>query len=432
MRGKTEKFINYIKDHKMSLLILAVFVIMAVSIRSQEQQEAGEFQGVVEREAETGNTQNRSFSFHLEEGDVADEIGEQELEIEVSPLQLDREEAFELLDEAVSLWEASYLGDNGSADEVLTDLVLPASFCDDLVSVSYESSDYEVLQTDGTVTTESLDAGGEIVELTARFSYGDYTRIETAGLKIMPPEEGSAEWVIRELEREVSQTEEDSREEESFSLPDAVAGYRVIWEPGDSSTWVWFLLLGVVAFICLEMRGRQEERDRLKKRNARLELEYPQMVDQFEVLLESGMTIRKAWERILMRDRLAAAKKNGRKTGKKTGKKKQTSGVYLEEMWITYLEIREGRGEKEAYERFGKRIGLMPYKRFSSILTQNLSKGTQNVKELLKKESEEALEMRKTRARKLGEEAGSKMLFPMLVMMCLILLILLVPALTSL
>ncbi len=426
MRGKYEKAVNFIKDHKMSLLILAVFVIMAVSIRSQEQQEAEEFQGVVEREAEDGSTQSRSFSFHLEEGAVADEIGEQQLEIEVSPLQLDREEAFELLDEAVAVWEESYLGENGSAGEVLLDLNLPTSLCGGLVSVSYETSDYEVLQTDGTVTTESLDSGGEVVELTARFSYGDYTRIETAGLRIMPPEEGSAEWVIRELEREVAQTEEDSREEGSFSLPDAVAGYRVVWEIGDSSTWVWFLLLGAVAFICLEMRGRQEERDRLKKRNARLELEYPQMVDQFAVLLESGMTIRKAWERILMRGRLAAA---GKKTGRK---KKQASCVYLEEMWITYIEIREGRGEKEAYERFGSRIGLMPYKRFSSILTQNLSKGTQNVKELLKKESEEALETRKTRARKLGEEAGSKMLFPMLVMMCLILLILLVPALTSL
>ncbi len=426
MREKLETVVNAVKDHKMSLLILAVFVIMAVSIRSQEQKEAEEFHGVVEREPETGNTQSRNFSFHLEEGDVADEIGEQKLEVEVSPLQLDRDQAFELLDEAVAVWEESYLGENGSADEVREDLILPASMCDDLVTVSYESSDYEVLQTDGTVTTDSLDPEGEIVELTARFSYGDYTRIETAGLRIMPPEEGSAEWVLKELEREVAQTEEDSREEESFSLPDAVGGYRVIWEPGDSSTWIWFLLLGVVAFICLEMRGRQDEKERLKKRNARLELEYPQMVDQFAVLLESGMTIRKAWERILMSGRLAAA---GKKSGKK---KKQASCVYLEEMWITYLEIREGRGEKEAYERFGSRIGLMPYKRFSSILTQNLSKGTQDVRELLRKESEEALEMRKTRARKLGEEAGSKMLFPMLVMMCLILLILLVPALTSL
>ena len=40
--------------------------------------------------------------------------------------------------------------------------------------------------------------------------------------------------------------------------------------------------------------------------------------------------------------------------------------------------------------------------------------------------------MRKNRARKAGEEAGTKMLFPMLVMLVLILLVLLLPALTGL
>lgn len=74
----------------------------------------------------------------------------------------------------------------------------------------------------------------------------------------------------------------------------------------------------------------------------------------------------------------------------------------------------------------------MPYKRFSSILAQNLSKGTRDMKELLQKESLEALDMRKNRARRLGEEAGAKLLFPMLVMLLMILLPLLLPALTSL
>ncbi len=425
MREKMAKAVKAVKEHKNSLLILTVFVFLAVVIRNQEMQEAEDFQGVVEREDETGDIQSRTFSFHLEEGDMADEIGERELDLDVSPLQLDREEAFALLEEAVTEWEDSCLGENESAEEVRQDLFLPTSFCDGLVTVSYESSDYDVLQTDGTVTTDSLSSEGEIVELTARFSYGDYTRIETIGVQILPPPEGSAEWILREVEREASQTEEDSREQEAFSLPDTVGEYRVIWDLGESSTWIWFLFLGAVAVFCLEWRGRQAEKDRKKKRDARLELEYPQMVDQFSVLLESGMTIRKAWERILMRGRLSAS-------GKKRKKKKQDSPVYLEEMWITYREIREGRGEREAYERFGNRIGLMPYKRFSSILTQNLSKGTRDVKELLEKESEDALEMRKTRARKLGEEAGTKMLFPMLVMLLLILLILLVPALTSL
>ncbi len=428
MRKKIGQIAETLKKHKTSLLLLAVFVMLAVAIRSRDLREAETFYGVVEREPAAGNTQNRSFFFHLEEGQetAAGEFGEQELCLEISPLRLERDEAFELLDEAVAEWEESVLGENPSAEEVRQDLVLPAALGGGLVAVSYESSDYEVLDTNGTVTTGDLEPEGTLVELTARFSYDDYTRIETAAFRILPPAGGSAEWILRELEREAVRTEEDSREEAAFALPDSVGGYRVIWEQGESSVWIWFLFLGGVAVFCLEWRGRQEESSRQKKRLASLEDEYPQMVDQFAVLLESGMTIRKAWERILLR-----AGRSG--TGKTAGSRKKKGGcVYLEEMWVTYREIREGRGEREAYERFGDRIGLMSYKRFSSILTQNLSKGTRDVRELLRKEADEALQMRKSRARRLGEEAGTKMLFPMLVMLMLILLILLMPALTSL
>ncbi len=427
MREKTAQFAGLIKKHRLAMLIFALFLLLAMAMRMQDLREAESFEGIVERESMNGSTQSQSFSYHVEEaeegdGAVSEELGEQELSLEVSPVQLEREEAFALLRQAVETWEEEYLGENASVDEVRSDLLLPTDMCDGLVMVRYESSNYDVLNTDGTVTMDTLEAEGELVELTARFSYGDYTQIETIGLHVLPPMEGSAEWVVSELAKEASRTEEDSREEEAFSLPDAVGGYRIVWEQGESSTWIFFLLLGGLAVFCLEMRERQQEKERLKKRNARLEQEYPQMVDQFAVLLESGMTIRRAWERILLRNH---------PDKKDLARKGQKDAVYLEEMWITYREMREGCSEREAYERFGDRIGLMPYKRFASILTQNLSKGTRDVKELLGKESDDALEARKVRARKLGEEAGTKMLFPMLVMLLLILLILLVPAISS-
>ncbi len=416
------------KEHKLSLLVLALFLVLALAARMQNLEEVRSFSGTVEREDPDGETQTESFSFHLEEETgtedaVTGEIGEQELELEIAPLALEREEAFAYLQQAAEEWEEIYLGDNPSVNEVRVDLDLPSALCDGMVTVDYESSDYEVLTADGIVTTESLPTEGTMTELTARFSCGEYTQMESRTLCILPPKEGSVDWVLSELDREAAQTEEDTRKEQTFSLPDTVGTYRVVWEQKEDNAWIYFLLLGGVAVFCLEWRGRQQEKDRQKKRMAQLELEYPQMVDQFAVLLESGMSVRKAWERILL---------GAHRAGQNGNRKKGEERVYLEEMWITYREMREGRGEREAYERFGNRIGLMPYKRFSSILTQNLSKGTQDVKEQLQRESAEALEERKRRAQKLGEEAGTKMLFPMMVMLLLILLILLLPALTSL
>ncbi len=442
---KNHKIMKMLETHKKSVLIFGLFVLLSAGMWLKDQADRGNFEGIVEREAGGGAAQSRIYSFRLEKdtdaetsseestvfggGNVSggqdDELADSgELELDVFPVQPDFGEAFALLEEAVDAWEAVFLGENDSVNEVRENLVLPSEICDGLVLISYESSDYGVLQTDGTIETDTLTDEGALVELTAVFSYGEYEQIETVTLRILPPAEGSADWIYSELEKAAQQAEEESREEDSFSLPESIAGYRIVWEENREYQWLYFLLIGAVLVICLEQREKQAEKERKKKRMEQLEYAYPQMVDQFSVLIDSGMTIRGAWERILKKDTYAGY---GNAAKNRSGNR-----ALMEEMWITYREIREGRGEREAYERFGSRIGLMSYKRFSSILAQNLSKGTRDMKELLQKESLEAMEMRKNRARRLGEEAGTKLLFPMLVMLMLILLVLLLPALTSL
>ena len=61
-------------------------------------------------------------------------------------------------------------------------------------------------------------------------------------------------------------------------------------------------------------------------------------------------------------------------------------------------------------------------------LSQNLRKGTKGLSELLKLESIQAFEERKARAKRLGEEAGTKLLLPMFLMLAVVLIIVIVPA----
>ena len=62
---------------------------------------------------------------------------------------------------------------------------------------------------------------------------------------------------------------------------------------------------------------------------------------------------------------------------------------------------------------------------------QNLNKGTRGMQQLLKKEVEDAFEERKRIARKKGEEAGTKLLIPMVMMLAVVIAIVAVPALMS-
>ena len=91
-------------------------------------------------------------------------------------------------------------------------------------------------------------------------------------------------------------------------------------------------------------------------------------------------------------------------------------------------EMKDGVSESRALEHFGKRCRLLPYLRFASVMTQNLKKGAEGILAILEKESLEALEQRKERALQLGERAGTKLLFPMMLMLGIVMAIIMVPA----
>ena len=99
-----------------------------------------------------------------------------------------------------------------------------------------------------------------------------------------------------------------------------------------------------------------------------------------------------------------------------------------EEMLHTLHEIRDGVGELKAYENFGNRCSLSIYRRLSALIVQNVRKGAQGMQKLLEQEEWESYEQRKAQARQAGEEAGTKLLFPMGIMLVVVLVILVVPA----
>ena len=73
----------------------------------------------------------------------------------------------------------------------------------------------------------------------------------------------------------------------------------------------------------------------------------------------------------------------------------------------------------------------MPYMRFSSLITQNLRKGAEGILVILEKEAYESMTERKQAALRAGEKAGTKLLFPMILMLGLVMSIIMVPAFMS-
>ena len=398
------------KQHKISILAGVLFGVLTLAMWSQQTGQNQESAGWVSRGEEGTGAEQKVLTYQAEQGT------EQEVEVEVQAVQRSEKAARKLLEEAVQEWELQYLGENESADQVYRTLNLPATMKDGLVQVTYEMDPGNLVLDDGTIENEQVSENGQVVSLQAEFACQEYVRVEIYNLYVVPPPQGSDVWIQMQVKKMLQQAEAKNRTKAGFQLPKSVGDMKIQWQSNQSRDWIWMIVLGCVAVPGLEWQKKEKKRKAEKQRIQCLLREYPQMVEQMSMLLGAGLTIRRAWERVLSTARSMQKNSNN------------ASYLFLEEMQITSLEMQKGCGEKEAYERFGKRIGLEPYRRFAAILTRNLEKGTRDIGEMLAAEAREAWEQRKSEARKRGEEASMKLLFPMMCLFVLILVILLFPA----
>lgn len=220
----------------------------------------------------------------------------------------------------------------------------------------------------------------------------------------------------QEILNAVVQYNQDRNDPDFYYLPDTWNGKVLQWEkPKDTSGELLAALCMVTAFAVMILQAREEQQKVLKRREQLL-LEYPGLIMKFTLLIHAGMTSRKAFQKMALDYR------------EKNGQKKKAA---YEEIAAACHEMESGVSEYEAYRRFGERCDQVKYKTFSTLLIQNLQKGSRNLADLLEKESMEAWDERKRKARVMGEAAATKLLLPMVMMLMVVMAIVMIPALLS-
>lgn len=313
--------------------------------------------------------------------------------------------------------EALVLGENESLDEVRSNLKLISAIPDTGISVSWELENHDVMNQQGELKTENLPDEGILVKLTAVMSYKEEMAENIFFARLYPPQLSQTEKLLKKLDEEIERLDEETKEEEYLKLPSNVDGIPVIWKYGRNFRAAGLMLIGLAMALFLYAAEQEKQKDRKKKRELQMALDYPQMVSKLTLYLGAGMTIRKAWYQIAEDYEYQREEKGERE-------------VY-EEMIYTMHEIQGGASEGECYERFGERCALPVYKKFGAMLSQNLKKGTKGLAPLLRQEADNAFEERKSLAKRLGEEAGTKLLIPMFLMLAVVLVMIVVPAFFS-
>lgn len=398
---------------KMGLVFLsasavAVLVFLADNSHILPQDESGT--SIVKRNSPGGGAREEELVVQIgeEEETIKFAVEEQEYtEAELEQVFADAEETLEML----------VLGENESLDEVRSDLNLVTEIPGTGVRVSWEPDNYEVINMQGEIQSENLTDSGTLIRLDALLTYGEEKIQYTFFAHVYPPKVSQMEKLLQKVKDEISRLDEENRESEDLPLPDNVDGVSITWGYVRNFRAAGLVLLGIALSAYVYASEQQKQKEEKKKRELQLMLDYPQMVNKFTLFLGAGMTARRAWCQVA---------EDYEKQKQENGKRE----VY-EEMLYTMHEMKGGTSEGLCYERFGEHCGLPVYRKFGVLLSQNLKKGTKGLAVLLKQEADNAFEERKSLAKRLGEEAGTKLLIPMFLMLAVVLVMVVVPAFFS-
>lgn len=416
--GKAERMIRslYVKENvsreisiyhakKTALCITVLFAAMALGLISALAS-AGE-KNIAELERNEYGEGNTSYELGIEYRG-----SEETVTINVEERKYTEDEIYGLFESAYEEIKKEALLENESWEKITGPIDLMSSYGD--IDIYWEIDDPEAINYRGEIETEMAEGEKTTVNLFAEFSLEDVTVVYPfyATLVYDTPTEAEA---LTESIMEAIEKNNDIHEGQ-VKLPETIDGEAISFRETSEDEGTLYLILGLMAAIAIVVAYERKLEEKLKKRQDQMLTDFTEIVSKLGLLYEAGLSIHKALERIV------------------SDFEKRNAGeehfAYLE-IKLALEKIRNGMSEGEAYEQFGKRCGLHSYIKLGSLLSQNISKGSKGMKLLLSQEVEEAFEERKRSARKKGEEAGTKMLLPMMLLLGIVLVIAGVPALMS-
>ncbi len=344
---------------------------------------------------------------------------EEDIRLEVNEQQYTAAEVEKMLNEVANLLPVAILGENASFDEVRSNLKLVSKIEGYPFDIRWEIDNYRIINRYGEIREDKTEKEGTLTEVKAIITYADYSAESTFHIRIYPPIQDREEVFLGHVEEELSKRESESLTDAEVRLPKEVDGTKIIWREAKDNTSICILFLVIVAAVVLYYGKDSELHTQVKRRKREMEIDYAEIVSKLVLFLGAGMTVKGAWQQIV----------NEYITLRETGMKKRYA---YEEMRITHYEMSSGISEIKAYERFGSRSDLPRYQILASIVGQGVRRGTQGTIELLLREMTDAFEERKSIAKQLGEEAGTKLLIPMFMMLMIVMLIIILPAFMSL
>ena len=167
--------------------------------------------------------------------------------------------------------------------------------------------------------------------------------------------------------------------------------------------------VGILGAVALVLYFDMQVNSAVNKRRDEILSDYPEMLSKLTLLVNAGLVLREAW--------LKVAHTSERP-------------LYVE-MQQASEDIRNGMSDVDAIFNFAQRCTVKEIRKFASVLTQNLKKGSSELTASLRYMATESWEEKRHAVKRKGELAGQKLLIPIMIMFVGVLLIIIVPIMTN-
>jgi len=398
----------YIKKLQLLLVVLCVGVLLGVLVHARSDMEGSlTDEGELLRPLPGQGERQVKLRAWLE----GEELGD--FTVTVPERTLTGQETLELYEEFWETWKREALGDNPSWQEIYTPLALAEELEGYPFTVYWRSSDYEALSRSGAVHASQAAVP---VTLTVESSYQDFRWQEELELLVVPRPMEETELLVEQALDAYRLAEGTAASRDRIPLPQEIKEGRLAWREVKEDYSLLLLLMTVVTAAAVFLFQDRDLRRQVLCRREQMKENYPVVLNKFTLYLGAGMTIRGAFQKI-------ALDYHNRHKG-------EPQPLY-EEMLYACNRLQAGISEGQTYELWAARTGLQDCARLSAMLAQNLKKGNAALLTRLREEGDKALQEDLNLRRKKGEEAGTRLLVPMIMMMAIVMVLVMVPAFQS-
>lgn len=170
-------------------------------------------------------------------------------------------------------------------------------------------------------------------------------------------------------------------------------------------------ILGWAVGLIMAYASFNDVKDKIERRHLKIAIDMPDFTNKILILSGAGMTIRAAL--IKISHEMAA-----------------DTPLYQELAYSVKM-LENGATDEAALERLSMRCNTPQMRRFTSVILQNIHRGGSDVLLALQDIGQEQWAERKAAAMRVSEEADTKLLFPMMLMLGSVIIMTIAPAVMS-